>query len=261
MPIANSIEQARQLAAIEHKLKLSLENSFMPPLRRYLRDLAREFKLYYTRSGSGFQTSEFDQELATILKAHYRRVSNAFKLGVRTQDNADMLDDEIDSAIKAYNDPHSLTQAQIINETNQKEFNKYTLAALASLAETGRPLTNRSVAEEAAKTFNSHVVPKSQLISTTETQNIAETTKGIEESIMLGSAISGLAGVQFEKLWVSVLDNRTRHNHAIADGQRRLQAEPFLVGGERMNFPGDTSLGASLENIINCRCSSILLRL
>jgi hypothetical protein len=30
--------------------------------------------------------------------------------------------------------------------------------------------------------------------------------------------------------------------------------DPFEVMGEQLMFPGDDSLGASLENIINCQC-------
>jgi hypothetical protein len=47
-----------------------------------------------------------------------------------------------------------------------------------------------------------------------------------------------------------------RPEHAAADGQEQLAINPFLVGGEQLNRPGDTSLGASAGNVINCRCSA-----
>jgi hypothetical protein len=48
--------------------------------------------------------------------------------------------------------------------------------------------------------------------------------------------------------------DRTREWHLEADGQIRSLDEPFEVNGEQLLFPGDTSLGASADNIINCRC-------
>lgn len=64
-------------------------------------------------------------------------------------------------------------------------------------------------------------------------------------------------GVILAKEWVSVADNRTRHAHAEANGQIVENGEPFVVGGEKLMFPGDESMGASGWNLYNCRCSRI----
>ncbi len=56
------------------------------------------------------------------------------------------------------------------------------------------------------------------------------------------------------KQWCSVKDSKTRRSHIAADGQLRKLDEPFIVGGCKMMFPQDDSLGASLSEIINCRC-------
>lgn len=53
--------------------------------------------------------------------------------------------------------------------------------------------------------------------------------------------------------WVSVFDERTRDDHAEADGQKREMDEPFLIGDEEVDYPGD----GSPENAINCRCTLI----
>ena len=63
--------------------------------------------------------------------------------------------------------------------------------------------------------------------------------------------------------WLRTIDSRTRgydpkkkskfdHYHA---SQIVAATEPFVVSGERLKYPGDTSLGASAGNVINCRCS------
>lgn len=62
-------------------------------------------------------------------------------------------------------------------------------------------------------------------------------------------------GIKMEKQWLATLDARTRHDHAMADGQVVAENEPFKVGGEPLMFPGDTS--GSGWNIYNCRCTMI----
>lgn len=64
-------------------------------------------------------------------------------------------------------------------------------------------------------------------------------------------------GVVMGKRWLAANDNRTRHAHASADGQIVKNGDPFTVGGEKLRFPGDESLGASGWNIYNCRCVAV----
>lgn len=62
-------------------------------------------------------------------------------------------------------------------------------------------------------------------------------------------------GAILGKRWMATHDSRTRHYHAEADGQTVQNGEPFEVGGEKLMFPGDRSMGASGWNLYNCRCS------
>ena len=60
-------------------------------------------------------------------------------------------------------------------------------------------------------------------------------------------------GIKLPKRWVAVKDSRTRDIHGKADGQTVDSDKPFIVGGEKLMFPGDTS-SASGWNLYNCRC-------
>lgn len=62
-------------------------------------------------------------------------------------------------------------------------------------------------------------------------------------------------GIDLAKRWVATLDGRARHDHAAADGQVVPEDEPFVVGGEKLMYPGDPS--GSPWNIYNCRCTVI----
>lgn len=62
-------------------------------------------------------------------------------------------------------------------------------------------------------------------------------------------------GVKLKKRWLATLDNRTRHAHAILDGQTVDVDKPFKVDGYDIMFPGDTSAPGYL--VYNCRCTQI----
>ena len=59
-----------------------------------------------------------------------------------------------------------------------------------------------------------------------------------------------------KKSWITLRDKRVRATHHAAHGQTRLINEAFAVGSSSMMYPGDTSLGAPVREIIHCRCSA-----
>ena len=61
-------------------------------------------------------------------------------------------------------------------------------------------------------------------------------------------------GIKLKKQWLAALDNRTRHAHAMLDGQTVDIDKPFKVDGEEIMFPGDTSAPGYL--VYNCRCTT-----
>lgn len=68
-------------------------------------------------------------------------------------------------------------------------------------------------------------------------------------------------GLRLVHEWLSTRDDRTRDIHMDVDGQKQAMADPYTVSGEELMFPGDGSLGASAENLINCRCTELFTAL
>lgn len=58
-----------------------------------------------------------------------------------------------------------------------------------------------------------------------------------------------------KKTWIDVGDKRERKTHLEVGGTTLPIDEPFSVGDSLLQFPKDTSLGASADEIVNCRCS------
>lgn len=57
------------------------------------------------------------------------------------------------------------------------------------------------------------------------------------------------------KKWVDVRDNRERETHRKVGGTIKPIKDVFLVGDSIMNFPKDSSFGASPKEICGCRCT------
>lgn len=57
------------------------------------------------------------------------------------------------------------------------------------------------------------------------------------------------------KRWKTFGDSKVRNTHREAAGQTVPIDEPFIVGGYRLMFPCDSSLGASASETVNCRCT------
>lgn len=58
-----------------------------------------------------------------------------------------------------------------------------------------------------------------------------------------------------KKKWIDVGDKRERKTHLEVGGTTLPIDDPFSVGDSLLQFPKDTSLGASADEIVNCRCS------
>lgn len=56
------------------------------------------------------------------------------------------------------------------------------------------------------------------------------------------------------KTWMTMEDERVRHNHQEVDRTMLPIDEPFTVGSYLAQFPRDTQYGLPAQEVINCRC-------
>ncbi len=246
--MAKVSRQARAIANKDHALKLALEARLIPALRRvfgrYMRDFRRQFK----KTGVILNAVALRPSLSRVLNTAYKRTAAVFRQQFIEQQKQDDLLDQSQEAIDAFMAVTLPRQISfIINTTNDQITNKIRELITASV-ETGTVLDISQLADLAFQEYNKILSSRIDTIAMSETQNIAEETK--LQMVIPRSDVT-------RKQWVAILDNRTRASHAKADGQVKLIDEPFIVMDQRLMRPRDTSLGATLDNIINCRCSAV----
>lgn len=79
---------------------------------------------------------------------------------------------------------------------------------------------------------------------------------GAENAGRMDSYVSAeRMGIKLRKEWLATLDNRTRHAHAVLDGQKADIDKPFKVDGQEIRYPGDPTAAGYL--VYNCRCTLI----
>jgi SPP1 gp7 family putative phage head morphogenesis protein len=93
-----------------------------------------------------------------------------------------------------------------------------------------------------------------QVASDTRARTIARTEvisayNGASEATVASYGADVVGG----KEWIATHDTRTREDHRHADGQIKGMAEPFIVGGVPMTYPGDPI--APPGEVVNCRCT------
>ena len=140
-------------------------------------------------------------------------------------------------------------------------------AAAAALAAEYRALIESyypEVADEAAGWVNAHsrqfaVQVTQTRISSENPATIGDILTAIRTEINSVGNLALLLAASNEgkrrKRWKTFGDSKVRPSHRNAGGQTVPIDQPFIIGGYRMMFPGDSSLGAPASEIVNCRCS------
>lgn len=114
-----------------------------------------------------------------------------------------------------------------------------------------RPLTKETIDKLISRYKDSLLQLRGETIGRTET--IQSLNRANFEAIRQAKDIGALRGATKE--WDSSGDSRVRDSHRHMDGQSVEIEEPFVTpDGDKLMFPGDTSLGAPAKEIINCRC-------
>ena len=274
-----------QILQRELAIKLRLEDSLKPGIRRILRRVLDEFRVSVARTGRPQTVTRYATAFEALLEDHYRKTHRAFRGAVLEQNGASTYaevkqveeDSETEELIIAtlllWADQHAPIQAGIIAGTTERDMQDAIQQARDVLTQQGKPTDNRSLAATAAAILRRILGARVDLIAVTETQTAAEISKLVEATTAVGVTVPGIPvpadvalrprpgrAVTLKKSWLDLRDARVRETHL--DAGRRYQespilvTQPFIVGGARLMTPGDTSHGAPIREIAHCRCSA-----
>jgi len=252
--------------------KLGHEARLLPGLEAAARELAREVARVTASSGKTLRADQVEAMaydlVAPLLGPHHERVMQDFGSEIREGLSADAgpsrAEDLILTALLlAVAADRSEAQSRRVARTASKD-----AVAAVQVAEAerervraeGGSMTAFEVGSIAGQVLGAHLLGRAPTIAAYETEVPAESARLMELEVMTGRTPSAVGGAgpprEVQKEWVTQGDSRVRPAHLAADSVTVSASEPFSVGGELLMHPGDSSLGASLSNLINCRCST-----
>lgn len=121
--------------------------------------------------------------------------------------------------------------------------------------ENGKPLTKAQITKITGRYADRLLQLRGEMISRTET--ITAMRAGQQEAILQAMEDEGISTTDATKSWSITGDGNTRDAHVYMSGQTVNIDQPFIApNGSRLMYPGDSSLGASADLVIGCRCSS-----
>lgn len=243
--------------------KLALEREIMVPLYRAL----SAYIMAWARSEGAitvFERVGHQHNLEALLERHYARVSLCMRgrippKGARIEDAALSLDHaqrmraRVQQQARRYLDATDRELAVLLATEPEVKASSSGRGGGFTILQEGRFKTTAERAHKRARR-------RARAAANVETQETAEDTRfeWVKQKEANGRIL---------KVWHNMGDTRVRGNpagiykrspfdHWSVEGQERFVDEPFEVSGEKLKMPGDASLGASLGNLINCRCTS-----
>lgn len=230
-----------QETLIDLNKKLKLERPFIPIIRA---QFAKERKKLVSSFIEFEDIPKLDvDEWQSLIQTQYDKSFDVFStvFGMSNFERS-MLHDNFDK----FSEFRSTSDSAIIIDTTQRQMVSSLNEAETALREEGLEISRIAIAATANRIFSRKVAPRVTSIAATETQAPAEEAKFAEAD----------AKRKEVKVWNTILDGLEREAHLFADGQKVAINDPFQVKGELLKQPGDTSLGATIGNIIRCRCGA-----
>jgi len=149
-------------------------------------------------------------------------------------------------------DPAAM-QAYMRRKLREKQFDPIVRRAIRD----GKPVSAKDAAKMAGRYSDRMLDWRGETIARTELLGSlhAAQNEGMQQLIDDGK----LTDRQITNIWDAANDADTRESHRFMANQRRRRGVPFTTGaGYSMNYPGDRSLDAPAEEIINCRCRIVI---
>jgi len=127
---------------------------------------------------------------------------------------------------------------------------------IAEVLSTGVKRVNELIGKNRANGLSneqiSDLIRQTDLVLRSNTIARTEVTNAMSKAQLLALESSGL---NWQKAWKAIRDDRTRDAHLFTDPKFFIPIKNnFIINGQQLAYPGDSTQGASMTNTINCRC-------
>lgn len=276
-----------QNSLVDMNLKLAFENRLRVKINAFHERQAKDMVSTVRKTGNAPNFYAYEDELTDILYKHYEMIGVAFIDRINQLVMAE-LEKELTPA-KEYHDQamefmarkklpkvpvvvdrhfrvKAANVAGKITKTTRKEARRVLAEVKKTFAEGSKVgVVPVDLASTSGKMFRTTLNGRASGIVRMNTNGPAEAVKLTQVQILRGEepTLGGVSGTKSKgtKRWSNMADSLVRgpstlsqFNHQAANQTVKID-EPFTVSGEQLRFPGDEGLGASLGNIINCRCA------
>jgi len=117
----------------------------------------------------------------------------------------------------------------------------------------GKPVSQADITRILGRYSDRLLQLRGETIARTET--IAALNQGRRDAMQQLIERGAITADQVTRVWDATGDARTREDHMLMEGQTVRWGEPFTApDGSLLMGPGDSSLGASADQVIACRC-------
>ena len=250
----------------DEKEKMRLELIFARELKSLFARMNKENAQSIAATGTPLNAEKFNSEWEALLRKHISRTQESFKGSVEiTLPKEDQGFSKEEIALMAlalirWRDGKAKRSANLITDTNNAKINDAIKRSRELLQEQDQPTDNLTLAATTSALLKRSNNARVKNIAITETQAAAESTKLIEAETLSGLTPGQdfrplVQTIESQKIWITVGDDRVRSTHQATNGTEKQIDQLFTVGGQLLENPGDSSHGATLKEIANCRCA------
>lgn len=197
-----------------------------------------------------FVAEQSEIQTGYITNTTEKEVSEAQKLAVilffDTQKEYYEKLDGLNEQLRALEFNEAIQGSLSINQIKKNKL-KAKIEALTKEIEAFNQKKDLFIADNIKEKLTTRASSRSPLISEQNVGLAQSWAKAAEED----SIANNISGIAMEQNWRAILDSHTRHDHAVADGQKKVNGF-YIVGGHRCTRPYDPSL--PIEQTAYCRC-------
>jgi len=231
-------ETLRLQAQLEARIRKGMQNEITRAMRAAAGNATRNGRV----AGTNAAMSEHAAKVEALIAADYMAAAKVF---------GDKLLRDLGLKSIKQEDPFAAAVAQFIRVEGAKKAKDITATTRNQILRILGEAEAEGVGLDEAARMLAREAPgisrvRAAVIARTETHTAA--MFGYQEQ-------AKATGLELLKEWVTVEDERAREDHAQSNAQTVGMNDPFIVGGEELQYPGDPS--ASPEQTINCRCAMV----